>query len=159
MSSILSESQYHQYETKLAIQYDIRSVQKKKWTIPLPYKKVAKCAEKIHIPALENDLVQNKTKKIVTSFFYFQYLSIVKKLNTLGCNDQFFNLFINLIVFFTSFTVALINNEVPGRRSLNHLMCTGENPKRYEHLPPKVGLKSFLCVCKDNYFQFCHLQF
>ena len=69
----------------------------------------------------------------------------MKKVNTLGCNDQFFNLFVNLFVFLTSFIVALINNEVPGRMSLNYLMCTGENPKRYEHLPKKVGL-NLICV-------------
>ena len=60
-------------------------------------------------------------------------------MNVLGCNDKFFNIFMNIYVFFASVTIALLNNVVPGRMSLNYFMCTGENPKDYEQFEPKVS--------------------
>ena len=72
-------------------------------------------------------------------FLIFQYCSIVKKMNVLGCNDQFFNVFLNSCVILTSFIMALLNNEVPGRMSLNYYICTGEDPRDYENIQPKVS--------------------
>ena len=61
-------------------------------------------------------------------------------MNVLGCNDQFFNFYLNVCVFCTSFTMALLNNEVPGRMSLNYYICTGEDPRDYEDMPPKASI-------------------
>ena len=63
-------------------------------------------------------------------------------MNVLGCNDQFFNVFLNSCVFLTSFIMALSNNEVPGRMSLNYYICTGEDPRDYEEIQPKVSTYS-----------------
>ena len=61
-------------------------------------------------------------------------------MNVLGCNDQFFNVFINICVFGASFTMALLNNLVPGRMGLNYFMCTGEDQRDYENLESKVSI-------------------
>ena len=70
----------------------------------------------------------------------FQYCAIVRKMNVLGCNDQFFNIFLNVWVFGVSFTMALLNNVVPGKMSLNFYICTGEDPKDYEDIRPKASI-------------------
>ena len=69
---------------------------------------------------------------------YFQYLAIIKKMNVLGCNDKFFNIFINSFVFIAAFSIAILHNMVPGRMSLNYFMCTGEDPSDYQYMKPKV---------------------
>ena len=61
-------------------------------------------------------------------------------MNVLGCNDQFFNKFLNAWVFGISFTMALLNNEVPGRMSFNFYICTGEDPRDYEDIKPKASI-------------------
>ena len=66
-------------------------------------------------------------------------------MNVLGCNDQFFNFFLNACVFGASFTMALLNNVVPGRMSLNYYICTGEDPSDYEDIKPKVS------ICKGTH--------
>ena len=38
--------------------------------------------------------------------------------------------------------MALLNNKVPGQMSLNYYMCTGEDPRNYDDIKPKV---SFYC--------------
>ena len=63
-------------------------------------------------------------------------------MNVLGCNDQFFNIFINMCVLGTSITMAAMNNLVPGRMGLNYFMCTGEDQRKYDHIEPKVSIFS-----------------
>ena len=64
-------------------------------------------------------------------------------MNVLGCNDQFFNTFINILAFVTSFIIAYLNNEVPGKMGINYYMCTGEDPRDYKYLGPKVTCSFF----------------
>ena len=59
-------------------------------------------------------------------------------MNVLGCNDKFFNIFINLFVFIAAFSIAFLHNMVPGRMSLNYFMCTGEDPADYQYMESKV---------------------
>ena len=59
-------------------------------------------------------------------------------MNVLGCNDQFFNTFINILAFVTSFIIAYLNNEVPGKMGINYYMCTGEDPRDFKYLGSKV---------------------
>ena len=71
-------------------------------------------------------------------------------MNVLGCNDQFFNVFINICVFGASFTMALLNNLVPGRMGLNYFMCTGEDQRDYEHLESKVSICTQIPVTRPG---------
>ena len=66
----------------------------------------------------------------------------MKKFNVLGCNDQFFNIFLNTWLLFASMGMAWINNAVPGRFGINYYMCTGEDPRDYDFLAPKVSFDS-----------------
>ena len=61
-------------------------------------------------------------------------------MNVLGCNDQFFNIFINILAFITSFIIAYLNNEVPGKMGINYYMCTGEDPRDFKYLGSKVTI-------------------
>ena len=51
--------------------------------------------------------------------------------------------------------MALLNNKVPGRMSLNYYMCTGEDPRNYEDIKPKVSfyykswIKSLIEIYRD----------
>ena len=38
--------------------------------------------------------------------------------------------------------MAWINNAVPGRFGINYYMCTGEDPRDYDFLAPKVSFDS-----------------
>ena len=76
--------------------------------------------------------------KMFKTKFEFQYLAIIKKMNVLGCNDKFFNVFINTFVFIASSSIAFLHNMVPGRMSLNYFMCTGEDPADYQYMESKV---------------------
>ena len=38
--------------------------------------------------------------------------------------------------------MAWINNAVPGRFGINYYMCTGEDPRDYDFLVPKVSFDS-----------------
>ena len=59
-------------------------------------------------------------------------------MNVLGCNDQFFNIFLNILAFIVSFIIAFLNNEVPGKMGINYYMCTGEDPRDFKDLGSKV---------------------
>ena len=61
------------------------------------------------------------------------------KFNLLGCNDEFFNLFLSTWLLLSAIGMAWLNNEVPGKFGINYYMCTGENPKDYDFLQPKVS--------------------
>ena len=63
----------------------------------------------------------------------------MKKFNVLGCNDQFFNIFLNMWFVFGSMGMAWLNNAVPGKFAINYYMCTGEDPSIYDSLKPKVS--------------------
>ena len=63
----------------------------------------------------------------------------MKKFNVLGCNDEFFNLFLNTWFLLGAFGMAWLNNSVPGKFGINYYMCTGENPKDYNFLKSKVS--------------------
>ena len=76
----------------------------------------------------------------------FQYCSIVKKMNVLGCNDQFFNIFLNILAFILSFIIGFLNNEVPGKMGINYYMCTGEDPRDFKDLGSKVKYNSQLKI-------------
>ena len=82
--------------------------------------------------------VLRRKKYLKQTKFEFQYLAIIKKMNVLGCNDKFFNIFINTFVFIASFSIAFLHNMVPGRMSLNYFMCTGEDPADYQYMESKV---------------------
>ena len=82
------------------------------------------------------------------SNIYFQYFAIVKKFNVLGCNDQFFKIFLNVLIFNASFGIGLLNNAVPGKFGINYYICTGEDPQKYDFLEPKVNR---LCPFKGYY--------
>ena len=70
----------------------------------------------------------------------------MKKFNVLGCNDQFFKRFLNVLIFNASFGIGLINNAVPGKFGINYYICTGEDPEKYNILEPKVSkLCSLMC--------------
>ena len=75
--------------------------------------------------------------------FTFQYFSIMKKMNVLGCNDQFFNTFLSILSFITSCTIAFLNNEVPGKMGINYYMCTGEDPRDFKYLGSKVTVSHY----------------
>lgn len=59
-------------------------------------------------------------------------------MNILGCSDEFFNIFLNMEVFWITFTLALLNNIVPGKMGINYYICTGEDPEFYQALGSKV---------------------
>ena len=59
-------------------------------------------------------------------------------MNILGCSDEFFNVFLNMEVFWIIFTLALLNNIVPGKMGVNYYICTGEDPSFYQDLGSKV---------------------
>ena len=63
-------------------------------------------------------------------------------MNVLGCNDQFFNTFLSILSFLTSFIIAFLNNEVPGKMGINYYMCTGEDPRDFKYLGSKVAVFS-----------------
>ena len=71
-------------------------------------------------------------------------MAIVKKMNVLGCNDDFFNIFLNIFVFLISFLLALLNNVVPGKQSLNFYICTGEDPRIYNFMSAQFPVSSVL---------------
>ena len=63
----------------------------------------------------------------------------MRKFNLLGCNDEFFNLFLNTWFLLGAFGMSWLNNAVPGKFGINYYMCTGENPKDYDFLKSKVS--------------------
>ena len=64
-------------------------------------------------------------------------------MNVLGCNDQFFNIFLNILAFIVSFIIAFLNNEVPGKMGINYYMCTGEDPRDFKYLGSKVTVSHY----------------
>ena len=72
-------------------------------------------------------------------------------MNVLGCNDQFFNIFLNILAFIVSFIIAFLNNEVPGKMGLNYYMCTGEDPRDFKDLGSKVAV--FLIIKQMQWFE------
>ena len=68
----------------------------------------------------------------------------MKKFNVLGCNDQFFKRFLNVLIFNASFGIGLLNNAVPGKFGINYYICTGEDPQKYDFLEPKVSKLHFV---------------
>ena len=75
----------------------------------------------------------------------------MKKFNVLGCNDQFFNRFLITWFFLGAFGMAWLNNAVPGKFGINYCMCTGENPKNYNFLQPKVSSNHIIKLTGSNY--------
>ena len=67
----------------------------------------------------------------------------MKKMNVLGCNDQFFNTFLSILSFITSCIIAFLNNEVPGKMGINYYMCTGEDPRDFKYLGSKVTVSHY----------------
>ena len=72
-------------------------------------------------------------------------------MNVLGCNDQFFNIFLNILAFIVSFIIAFLNNEVPGKMGINYYMCTGEDPRDFKDLGSKVAV--FLIIKQMQWFE------
>ena len=103
------------------------------------------CTTKIHSCVLNI----HDTKVV---FFTFQYFSIMKKMNVLGCNDQFFNTFLSILSFITSCIIAFLNNEVPGKMGINYYMCTGEDPRDFKYLGSKVTVSNYQT---NNLFRYC----
>ena len=75
----------------------------------------------------------------------------MKKMNVLGCNDQFFNTFLSILSFITSCIIAFLNNEVPGKMGINYYMCTGEDPRYFKDLGSKVAV--FLIIKQMQWFE------
>ena len=68
-----------------------------------------------------------------------RYMAIIKKMNVLGCNDEFFNVFLTILVFLVSFFAGLLHNIVPGKMDVSYFICVGENPEDHSDIRPKVS--------------------
>ena len=86
-----------------------------------------------------------------------QYFALVKKMNILGCNDDFYAFFLNLWVFVTVSTMSYLNNAVVGKMGLNYYICTGEDPDYYKDIPPKVSIIHIPISPHGFIFSYCHV--